>query len=240
MQLLNGGQIVDNYELLKVAIDNGNSSLVYTVIMNQTIKEFMFRNMDKALKCTDMYYENFGYKKLQMSYIYIFNIFYDGLINFHFAGETGDARYRERGENALSQFREWLRHSDWNFQNKFLLLQAEYYRIKSDVTDAATCYEASIIAAKEHKFIHEEATANELAGIFYLEQGHRERALSYLLQSVVCYKKWGASAIARTVEARIEKQYGKDFIHNANAMDTIRLTHATPKLCGKTSTKRQY
>ncbi len=214
-QLLNGNHSMDNYELLKVAIENGNPSLVFTAIGFQTAKEFMCRNMDKALKCTDMYYEYFGYKKLQMAYGYVYNIFYDGLINFHFAGQTGDARYRERGENALSQFRDWLRHSDWNFQNKLLLLQAEYYKLMDNGNMAAISYDASIMAAKEHKFIHEEATANELAGIFYSEQGHRQRALSYFLQSVVCYKKWGASAIAREVEAKIEKQFGEDSMNNA-------------------------
>ena len=125
------------------------------------------------------------------------------------------------------------------FKTSFLL-QAEHYKLMKNGSMAAISYDASIMAAKEHKFIHEEATANELAGIFYSEQGNRQRALSYFLQSVVCYKKWGASAIAWDVEARIEKQFGKDSMLSAGPIDAIRLPHASPKLCGKTSTKRQY
>jgi predicted ATPase len=229
---------VYNDDLLKVAIEGGNSSLLYTIISLQTAKEFMLRNMDEALKLTDIYFEHFGSKKLQMTYIYIFHDFYDGLINFHFAGRTGDARYRERAENALMQLREWSRHSDWNFQSKLFLLKAEKYRIENDVTNAATYYDASIKAAHEHKFIHEEAMANELAGIFYWELGSHQRALVYFKQSIVCYKKWGASAIAREIESRIEKHYS---MNNAGQiMDAEQDPRIAPKLCERTTTKRQY
>jgi len=230
---------VDNYDLLKVAIEEGNSSQSFTIISIQTAKEFMCRNMDKALKCTDLYFEHFGSKHLQMAYVYIYNVFYDGLINFHFAGQTGEGRYRERGENALSQLRDWLRHSDWNFQNKFLLLNAEHNKLTNDFTNAATCYNASIKAAKEHKFIHEEAIANELAGIFYSEQGIYPNSLSYFKQAVECYKRWGASAIVRELETRIENQFGKDSMHTTGAMDAMMNPHFASQLCGIASTKRQ-
>ena len=73
---------------------------------------------------------------------------------------------------------------------------------------AAICYEASIEAARKHKFIPEEAIANELAGLFFLEEGNREKSLSYFEQSTACYRTWGASAIARRVEGFIEKEFG--------------------------------
>ncbi|KAL7427037.1 hypothetical protein ACHAXH_001319 [Discostella pseudostelligera] len=230
---------VDNYDLLKVAIEEGNSSQLYTIITLQTAKELMCRNMDKALKCTDLYFEHFGSKHLQMAYIYIFNVFYDGLINFHFAGRTGDGRYRERGENALSQLRDWLRHSDWNFQNKFLLLNAEHYKITNDFINAATYYNESINAAKQHKFIHEEAMANELAGIFYSEQGIYPQSLSYFKQAVECYRKWGASVIARELEIRIEEQFGKESMYTTGPIDAVVVPNVASQLCGKASTKRQ-
>ena len=74
---------------------------------------------------------------------------------------------------------------------------------------AATCYEASIKAAQAHKFRNEEAIANELAGLFFLEIGGREKSLSFFEQSIACYRTWGAFAIARRVEVIIEKEFGK-------------------------------
>ena len=170
--------------------------------------------------------------------IYIYNVFYDGLINFHFAGTTGDARYRNRGEHALSTMKEWTRHSYWNFQNKYLLMSAEYHKISNDFAKAATCYDASILAAKEHKFIHEEAIANELAGLFFLEQGNYQRSLTCLKQAIVCYKKWGAPAVTRRIESMVEEEFGNDSL---KSIDAEIVSYAAPVLNGGlSSTKRPY
>jgi hypothetical protein len=45
-----------------------------------------------------------------------------------------------------------------------------------------------------------------------LELGSRQRSYSYFKQSVVCYQKWGAPAIARRIEAAIEKEFSMDII----------------------------
>jgi hypothetical protein len=230
-------QSVNNYDLLKVAIEDGNLFVVFPIVITQTIKEFLFRNMDQAMKCTDIYFEYFGSESLQMSYITIFSVFYDGLINFYFMGKTGNARHLERGENALSKMKEWSRHSEWNFQNKFLLLNAEYSKITNNYNQAATCYEASIKAAKDHKFIHEEAMANELAALFYLEQGNCQRALSYFRQSFVCFQKWGAPVIARRIEARIEQEFGKDYLHDGPTSDDFSMLMLSDVPSNK---RRQY
>ena len=228
----------DNYDLLKVAIEHDNLFLLHSVNLLQTIKEFVLRDMGKALECTDMYFDHFGVDGMQMRYIYIYNVFYDGLINFHFAGTTGDARYRNRGEHALSTMKEWTRHSYWNFQNKYLLMSAEYHKISNDFAKAATCYDASILAAKEHKFIHEEAIANELAGIFFLEQGNYQRSLTCLKQAIACYKKWGAPAVTRRIESMVEEEFGNDSL---KSIDAEIVSYAAPVLNGGlSSTKRPY
>jgi predicted ATPase len=200
-------RLVRNYNLLDIAIKKEQFACFHAVITNLTVVEFLRRDMGNALKCTDMYHEHFKARSMQTYYVCTYNVFYDGLINFYFMGQTGNSRYLERGEHALSKMTEWVRHSDWNFRNKLLLMQAEFYRITKDVKKAAVCYEASIVAAREHKFIHEEGMANELAGIFYLELGSRQRSYSYFKQSVVCYQKWGASVIASRIEATIDQEF---------------------------------
>lgn len=99
-------------------------------------------------------------------------------------------------------------HSEWNFKNKMLLLQAEFHYSMKNYSMATICYKASIEAAHKHKFIHEEAIANELAGIFFLDLGQRKKSLSCLKQSTACYQAWGAFAVARRVESFIEKEFG--------------------------------
>lgn len=108
---------------------------------------------------------------------------------------------------ALNKMNRWSTYSDWNFKNKQLLIEAEHHYAMNNYSSAAKCYEASIKAAKNHKFIHEEALANELAGIFFLERGMREKSLSHFNESIACYRKWGAFAVATRVETSIEKGF---------------------------------
>ena len=119
------------------------------------------------------------------------------------------------------------------------MLNAEYYKITNDFTNAAACYHESINAAKQHKFIHEEAMANELAGIFYSEQGMYPKSYSRFKQAVACYKKWGASVIAREIETGMEKGFGNES-ELTRSIDAELAHIVTSQLFGRTSTKRQF
>ena len=77
----------------------------------------------------------------------------------------------EKGETVLAKMKLLSQHSSWNWENKMLLLEAEKMHTLGDFDGAASFYERSIQSAREHKFIHEEAIASELAGLFYLERG---------------------------------------------------------------------
>ena len=109
---------------------------------------------------------------------------------------------------ALHKMEGWLAFSEWNFKNKRLLLEAEYHFSMKNFGMAAICYEESITAAQAHKFLQEEAIANELAGLFFMEDGQRQKSLSCFEQSIKCYEIWGAFAVARRVEAFIEMEFG--------------------------------
>ncbi len=68
-----------------------------------------------------------------------------------------------------------------------------------------TLYDAAILSAKTHKFVNEEALANELAGHFYLEtgrgnRGRRNRSVHYFSRAFEKYNEWGAIAKAATLE----------------------------------------
>eukprot|EP01083_Nonionella_stella_P113296 333919_1 len=84
------------------------------------------------------------------------------------------------------------------------------------------------MAAKDHKFIREEAIANELAGIFFLERGLHEKSYLLFKQSIVCYEKWGANAVARRVEESIQNIFDSDLMHLAEN-ETSTLLSVTPE-----------
>ena len=112
----------------------------------------------------------------------------------------------------MRKIKEWSVHSDWNFKNKVLLLEAEMYNTQKDFDKASLCYESSVRAAKQHKFIHEEAIASELAGVFFLERGLHEKSQSFFKHSIECYEKWGAFAVANRIKDEIQHKFGTDSI----------------------------
>eukprot|EP00984_Skeletonema_dohrnii_P012129 scaffold4880_cov173-Skeletonema_dohrnii-CCMP3373.AAC.2 len=77
------------------------------------------------------------------------------------------------------------------------LLQAEEKFPQMDFEAAGVLYDAAILSSKEHKFLNEEALANELTGYFYLDTGMRIKSMHYFSQAFQKYSEWGALAKAR-------------------------------------------
>ena len=71
---------------------------------------------------------------------------------------------------------------------------------------AERLYDAAISSSKIHKFVNEEALANELAGHFYLETGRKNRSVHYFSQAFEKYNEWGAVAKANTLTKYFEKR----------------------------------
>ena len=76
------------------------------------------------------------------------------------------------------------------------LLQAEEQFCRMNFGPAEKLYDAAILSSKIHKFVNEEALANELAGHFYLETGRKNRSVHYFSQAFEKYNEWGAVAKA--------------------------------------------
>ena len=91
-----------------------------------------------------------------------------------------------------------------------LLLDAERLFTIGDFNKAGSLYENAIQSSREHKFVHEEAIASELAGMFYHERDLLKKSESYLAHSVSCYEKWGAHAVARRVKAVMQGYFCTD------------------------------
>ena len=77
-----------------------------------------------------------------------------------------------------------------------MLLQAEEQFAARNFDDAEKLYDDAILSSKMHKFVNEEALANELAGHFYLDTGRKGNSLKYFSQAEEKYREWGAVAKA--------------------------------------------
>lgn len=76
------------------------------------------------------------------------------------------------------------------------------------VTSIEPLYVSAIQSAHEHKFLHENAIASELAGMFFLDRGFQQKSLSCFVHSIKSYRAWGAQSVARQVKLFIECNFG--------------------------------
>ena len=84
------------------------------------------------------------------------------------------------------------------------LLQAEEQFCERDFEEAERLYDAAIKSSKEHKFLNEEALANELAGHFYRDTGRRSKSIPYFVQAIAKYTEWGAVVKANSLSKYLE------------------------------------
>lgn len=119
--------------------------------------------------------------------------FYEGLVSFWIGRTEKDDSWIEKGKNARRAIEKLANSaSTWNFDNKLKLLQAEEQFSDGNLELAETMYDSSILSAKEHWFVNEEALVNELAGYFYLETNRRGEANVCFAHAIEKYEEWEA------------------------------------------------
>ena len=126
----------------------------------------------------------------------IYQTFFGGLIAFSlYRASGGDGRLKE-GREMVDRFRKWAQNSTVVFENKWLLLKAEYSASIHDYDEAEPTYTASIEVARDHGNIHELALAYELLGNYYLDRGRRTSSKECFEKAYLYYIQWGATAVA--------------------------------------------
>lgn len=144
-------------------------------------------------------------------------IFFDGLIAFQCARRATYKDSQEWYKRGVVSFKTLLSFSEvssWNWENKALLLAAENMYTKGDFISAASTYDKAISSANEHRFVHEEAIASELAGDFYYERNFQEKSIPFFKHSLKCYLKWGATAVAQRLQNDLEVKFGLNEVQN--------------------------
>jgi transcriptional regulator with GAF, ATPase, and Fis domain len=79
-----------------------------------------------------------------------------------------------------------------NYQHKWNLIQALQLRMKREHIQAMEYFDRAIEGARQNRYVHEEALANELAAEFYLDLGRERIAAIYIQQAASAYGRWGA------------------------------------------------
>ncbi len=79
-------------------------------------------------------------------------------------------------------------------------LEAEQYFLKEDDERALICYNASIKAAREHRFVHEEGLAEEKLATYLLNKNRHKEGMEHFVGAKKCYEAGGARSLVRRVD----------------------------------------
>ncbi|MBC7499832.1 MAG: diguanylate cyclase [Herminiimonas sp.] len=160
--------------------------------------------------------------------------FYDSLIRLALLREAPSVDRRSmlcKIAKNQKKLRHWAQHAPENFLHKCHLIEAEQARRLGQIAKANRAYEQAIRLAGESNFLHEEALAKELAGEHYLEQGIESVAMTYLRDAQHGYRRWGAVAKVRDMDARYPQWLGEQaptaHASFARATETVSMTNAS-------------
>jgi len=185
--------------------NNNAISMCRLICCKKKYVAFFTGNMDAAAAMINLYHNNYAVGSVGRLVNIIVSTFIDGLIGFFCARKhpEDEVKWTNVGLGAIKSLRKWVESSEWNFTNKLYLLEAEYYFLKEDDERAMACYTASIKAAREHLFVHEEGLAEEKIATYCLHKSKHDDAMGHFLNAKKCYEAWGAHALVQRVDKAI-------------------------------------
>ena len=104
-------------------------------------------------------------------------------------------RWRKKALKSLKLIRGWVKRGNVNIEHSLHLLEAEHaVAERKRSTYIEDRYKSAIETAKVNGFLQDQALSNELASLYFADQGDSDRRGGYMKQAIRCYSEWGAAA----------------------------------------------
>ncbi|XYI00722.1 AAA family ATPase [Sorangium sp. So ce1128] len=110
------------------------------------------------------------------------------------------ALFLARAETVAEKLSCWADLCPENLAHRSALLDAEIERTRGNAHAAADRYHEAIALAQRGGYLHDEALANELAGLSFRALGKTTIARAYLTEAHRAYGRWGAPCAMRRLE----------------------------------------
>ena len=172
----------------------------YQIMKSQTC--FIYGEYQESLNCLLSAKEYLPYV-MGFFVTAVHNLYYSLNLIQIYAIETREEiknQYLQQLQENQQQMKIWADNCPENFLHKYLLIEAEFYRVSHNQLSALELYDRAIALAKENGYTHEEALANELAAKFYLQWGKEQIAQVYITNAYYAYARWGAKAKVNNLE----------------------------------------
>lgn len=213
------GKYYNEEHSLPVHNDARDGTTLYLLYINKFILSYLFCDYSRAVK-NGIMAEKYLDSVIGMFVVPLF-FFYDSLNKlalFDTAPKSERKKILKKVNSNQRKMKKLAHHAPMNHLHKFYLVEAE--RMKALNKNAKSCgyYDQAIELAKKHKYVNEEALANELAAKFYLKQKNITIAKAYIQEALYCYSRWGANAKVKDLDVR----YGDLFSDGLSAKSEIK------------------
>ncbi len=190
------GEVYNETERLPMHLAAGDACSAAMVYIYKMILNYHFGKTQESLKNAELAEQSIGgvVGTIQYSVFY----FYRALTLL--ANVDINEYDHEAITKDLTTLDHWHKHAPANFAHRCALVRAEIARISHQTMEAMDLYDQAIALAKENRYIHEEALANELAAKFYLDLGKTTIAKAYMQQAKYCYLLWGSPVKVQHLE----------------------------------------
>jgi signal transduction histidine kinase len=195
------GNLFDESQLLPILIASKSSTTLFSLYLAKTIfyyfSGFTSIAVDSAIQ-GEAYLEFVVGQVTTSQYNFYYSL--SLLAEYNQQSLSEQKKYLEKVLSNQEKMKNWAVHAPINYQHKYELIEAEKARVLENHWQAMELYDQAIAGAKESKYIHEEALANELAAKFYLSFNKEKIAKTYLIDAYYCYANWGAKAKIEDLE----------------------------------------
>ena len=186
-------------DLDSIGQSTNNGYLLYQNMLNEVARNFWERDFSRVVELSG----GFPSAVRKEQHILESNLFFfEGLASFWLLRQNAYPRpqWVAMGKASLMKMFEMEEISEWNYENKSKLLQAEKSYTDGYLVLAEKLYKESIVSAKAHRFIHEEALALEMYGMYLVENLKAAKGLEQLDLAREKYLQWGATKKASSTK----------------------------------------
>ncbi|KAL7456012.1 hypothetical protein ACHAWC_007538 [Mediolabrus comicus] len=135
------------------ALVSSNNAVLRSFCFQKSFISFIFRSYDDTKTNATLYFSCHKSTWANLMTMHAVHAFYTGLISYWIARQSreGERQWHERGKNSKLALKQWAETSRWNFENKWLLLEAEEAFCNNNLEAASSFYDRAITSAKTHK-----------------------------------------------------------------------------------------
>lgn len=224
------GEFCNEDKLITMAKDIGDLVGAFFLFLSKMMLNYYFGEYSSAVEYAQMAEKNLsGVAAMVDIPVYYYFDSLARLARYTAMSEDEQKTTRERVENSQAQMKTWSDFAPMNFLHKYHLVEAELYRVMGNIVAAKENYKVAIDLAKENEYLNDEALAYELEGKFYLEEGQKDTARTYLLQAHYKYQVWGAMAKVKDMEISYPDVFKENRVlhETATSIDLLSIVKAS-------------